>query len=323
MNIQLRIMEEKDLEQVNETNKATFAALEKKEHLYNLGAQLRYIDNWRMYLIGSEKGNFVAEYNDRIVGYCFTHQWGTTGFIGPLGVEPEYQGHHVGTDLLLISIDSLIKRNVTTLGLEAIPQSPSNIAFYLKSGFRQGKLTCSLIKSIERRFPDTISDETLDCIDYRKVSESECSSLLEESLKITNAVSPGLDLIFEMERTAYFHFGTTLFFVKKSGMQGFAILHDHPYFQGEKSNIVRVKAIIFKPGTPESIIDTSCTMIDKFTRDFGREILQVGVNCHHWTWFNHLLLLGFWIESTNVRMTYPGYGESIPEEYPYFTRWVG
>lgn len=323
MSIQLRFMEEKDLEQVNETSKAAFAALEKKEHLYNLGARLRVIDNWRMYLTGNENGNFVAEDNDKIVGYCFTHQWGTTGFIGPLGVEPEYQGHQIGTDLLLIGVDSLIKRSVTTLGLEGIPQSSSNIAFYLKAGFQPGKLTCSLIRTIQQKLPDTLFHETLECIDYRKVSESERSSLSEESLKITNAISPGLDFLFEMERTAFFHFGTTLFFIDKSAVQGFAILHDHPYFQGEKKSVVRVKAMVFKPGTSESVVDTAFTLIDKFTRDCGCEIFQIGVNCHHWMWLNHLLLMGFLIEMTNVRMLYPGYQENVPEESPCFTRWVG
>ncbi|MCP4541830.1 MAG: GNAT family N-acetyltransferase [Chloroflexi bacterium] len=49
-------------------------------------------------------GCFVAE-ADQIVGFIFTHVWGTTGWIGTFGVHPDCRGQGVGRSLLDVAVD--------------------------------------------------------------------------------------------------------------------------------------------------------------------------------------------------------------------------
>lgn len=276
-----------------------------------------------MYLSGNRHGNFVAELDGRIVGYCFTHKWGKTGWLGPLGVAPENQRNRIGSDLVLSGIDLLIKSDVSTLGLESIHQSNLNLSFYLKLGFIPAKLTLSLSRPVFSPIYSAGSISELEWVEYEKASNEDRNRLLRECESISDSISPGLEYLLEIERTSSFQFGTTLFFIDDGCVRGFAICHDKPYFQGNTVSVLRVKTLALRPGSSQSHLDIALEFLRRHAESLGCEYLQIGLSSHHWIWLGNLLTYGFRIDITNLRMIYPGYEENVPEEYALFSRWVG
>jgi carbamate kinase len=81
-------------------------------------------------------GCFVAE-EDGIAGYVFSRVWGAIGWIGVFGVTADRPGQGIGGQLLAAAIESLRGSGCTTIGLETMPDSPSNVGLYAGRGFRR------------------------------------------------------------------------------------------------------------------------------------------------------------------------------------------
>lgn len=77
----------------------------------------------------------------RVVGYCFTHVWGSLGWLGTLGIAPERQGLGLGRPLVAAGLRLLQEAGCTTLALETMPDSGRNLALYARLGLEPRRLT--------------------------------------------------------------------------------------------------------------------------------------------------------------------------------------
>ena len=323
MDVIYRPMDEADVDEVNRVHVAAFMDLEQREGIRNIGARLRVPEHFKMYLGGNESRSFVAIADEKIVGYCFANKWGQTGWLGPLGVHPDFRRKRVGTEIVFLSMESLIGQNVLTLGLESIPQSMSNLSFYLRLGFHPLKLTFSLSRRVMYGGVIHEFSKGLQVLDYAQLNEAQRARFLKDAGGLASGLSPNLELTNEIVSTESFQFGTTLFFVAEYGLAGFAICHHRPYFMNADDSVLRIKNLLFRDNISQAHLNTVLEYLDDHAWNMGRAYVQIGINSHHWMWLNHVMSLGFEIDIANLRMIYPGYDEEIREESPLFSRWVG
>ncbi|TFG55234.1 MAG: GNAT family N-acetyltransferase [Methanomassiliicoccus sp.] len=116
---------------------------------------------------------------DEMLAAGFALKCGTSGWIGPIEVLPEGQGQGLGKVLLNALEDHLRGRGCQFIGLETIKDSPKNVAFYEKAGYRNDGETLYLEKVLMKdRF----------IFGSRPYAHKE-----KEIGRLGNAVSPGYD----------------------------------------------------------------------------------------------------------------------------------
>jgi GNAT superfamily N-acetyltransferase len=79
-----------------------------------------------------------------IVAFNVAHRSGVEGWMGPLAVRPEWQGHGLGKEVVRAGIDWLRRHGATVIGLETMPRTMDNIGFYSGLGFLPGRLTLTV-----------------------------------------------------------------------------------------------------------------------------------------------------------------------------------
>ena len=75
---------------------------------------------------------------DEIVAFNMVHLSGAEGWMGPLAVEPAYQGHGFGKVVVSAGLDFLKRNHARVIGLETMPRTVDNIGFYSSLGFVPG-----------------------------------------------------------------------------------------------------------------------------------------------------------------------------------------
>src|SRR5205085_54747 len=75
--------------------------------------------------------------NDRgdVAAFNIAHLSGTEGWMGPLAVRPELQGHGLGKEIVRAGVTWLRERGARVIGLETMPRTMDNIGFYSSLGF--------------------------------------------------------------------------------------------------------------------------------------------------------------------------------------------
>jgi GNAT superfamily N-acetyltransferase len=97
----------------------------------------RSIENLHALRLSDPEGCFVALDEDEIVGYSYSKVLGSDGYLGPVGLLPEYRKSGYGKLLILKSLQYL-KSRCNVIGLEVLPESGGNIGLYHRMGFVSG-----------------------------------------------------------------------------------------------------------------------------------------------------------------------------------------
>ncbi|WP_414469890.1 GNAT family N-acetyltransferase [Methanobacterium sp. ACI-7] len=137
--MQIRRMEDKDL-----------ASISKIDHVAFGHGKPRSIENLKVLKLSDPEGCFVLEDNGVIIGYNFSKSIGNEGYLGPLGILPEYQNSGYGKALILKNIEYL-KEKCDVIGLEVLPELGENIGLYQKMGF------VSCLPSLRFKFPNKLN----------------------------------------------------------------------------------------------------------------------------------------------------------------------
>src|SRR5437588_11766378 len=100
---------------------------------------------WR-FAIADAEGGAMAWRDGRgsIVAFNIAHCSGVEGWMGPLAVHPDNQGHGVGKIIVTGVTDWLKQKGAKVIGLETMPRTMDNIGFYSSLGFAPGRLTVTL-----------------------------------------------------------------------------------------------------------------------------------------------------------------------------------
>lgn len=97
----------------------------------------RTVANLKALMICDPDGCFVVADGNDIVGYNYSKSMGNEGYIGPLGLLPEYQNQGLGKILVQKTLDHLSGK-CDVIGLEVLPEKGNVIGFYQKIGFISG-----------------------------------------------------------------------------------------------------------------------------------------------------------------------------------------
>jgi GNAT superfamily N-acetyltransferase len=97
----------------------------------------RSIENLQALRLSDPEGCFVIADGDELVGYSYSKVLGIEGYLGPLGLLPEYREAGYGKFLISESLQYL-KSHCKVIGLEVLPEYGQNIGLYHRMGFVSG-----------------------------------------------------------------------------------------------------------------------------------------------------------------------------------------
>lgn len=136
-----RLMTPADLKPVCQIDRDAFEAYHRQQHRLTQPLRLRTPENMNAAIRRPYPGVVVEAPPGRIVGYCFTHVWGSLGWLGTLGVAPRSQGFGLGRAVIVGGLDLLRQAGCARLALETMPESGKNLALYTRLGLDAQHLT--------------------------------------------------------------------------------------------------------------------------------------------------------------------------------------
>ena len=102
---------------------------------------------WRYAIEDAGQGAMIwRDADGQLTGFNMVHRSGVEGWMGPLAVRPDRQGHGLGTSMVQSGIEWLMGQGATTIGLETMPRTVDNIGFYSRLGLVPRHLTGTLIR---------------------------------------------------------------------------------------------------------------------------------------------------------------------------------
>jgi predicted N-acetyltransferase YhbS len=123
-----------DLEAVRYVDRDAFETYRRQQHQLNRPLQLRTVENLQAAIQRPYPGVVIESPPGRIVGYCFTHVWGSLGWLGTLGVTPHSQGFGLGRAVIAAGLDLLREAGCRIRALETMPESGKTLALYARLG---------------------------------------------------------------------------------------------------------------------------------------------------------------------------------------------
>jgi GNAT superfamily N-acetyltransferase len=126
---------------VCQIDRDSFETYRRQYHQLTQPLRLRTPENMNAAIRRPYPGMVIETPPGRIVGYCFTHVWGSLGWLGTLGVVPALQGFGYGRAITEAGIKLLREAGCQTLALETMPESGKNLAMYTRLGLEPRHLT--------------------------------------------------------------------------------------------------------------------------------------------------------------------------------------
>ncbi len=295
MGVSYRNMNDDDLRQVQKLIPIVFADLFTKETGRPHYLPQRTKEEMTSYLEKDPDGAFVAvTERKKIIGCVFCHRWGDTGWLGPLVVLSSYQGRGIGSSLLKLATEHLVKAQCKVIGLETMPQTTANVGLYLRHGYFPENLRIRLGKEIGFE-PESIDDRLIDCLD-----RSDVIPFLPEAARISRSVDPCIDYAREIEATYRFNLGRCLFWKNQSRISGFMLVHWIP-----ASTRVMVKAMVGDPeqNALEHFHDFLSACEQVLAQEGMRQLIVPVYGGHHRV-LEILTHSGYRVQHVGVRMLY-------------------
>ncbi len=266
------------------------------------------------------QGCFVAEDDGEVVGLIFSRTWGGVGWFGTFGVLPEYQGRGIGKRLIAASLEYLRQDDERVIGLETMPESPSNLGLYLRQGF-QVRFPTLLLSTTPDRF-------TVDCVTLPLWSSTDSGvreRWLAELREASGRIRPGLDYSKEIVTTARRGLGETLVLTHDSRAIGLSITWLVGSREGWGKEQANVQVMALHPAyTDPTTFGTLLRATEALACAHGKQELIIPVNARHSWAVEQLLLRGYRVERAMVRMVLKGTDEGASTDGCVdLSRWAG
>jgi predicted N-acetyltransferase YhbS len=130
-----------DLKAVCQIDRDAFEIYHRQHHQLIRPLRLRTPENMNTAIRRSLPGVVIESPPGRITGYCFTHIWGSVGWLGTLGVMPSQQGNGLGRAVTAAGLRVLREAGCRVLALETMPESGKNLALYIRLGLEPRHMT--------------------------------------------------------------------------------------------------------------------------------------------------------------------------------------
>ncbi|NDJ75637.1 MAG: GNAT family N-acetyltransferase [Chloroflexi bacterium] len=226
----------------------------------------------------------------RVVGYCFTHVWGSLGWLGTLGVTPRSQGLGLGQAVIAAGLAALRAAGCCILALETMPDSGKNLALYTRQGLEARYMTV-LCQGAPRAARQTT-------FEHWQPGDDQLDHSLRE---IAGNLLPGLDPTPAARWLMREEGGTTLFWHEAGTPVAFAVLRTQARRQGSYQSYVTVEVAGCHPEYtaewPRYLAE-----IHAYGRTQGKMGLVLPVNARQVDLLREVLDLRLEIVHTRVRM---------------------
>jgi GNAT superfamily N-acetyltransferase len=275
-----------DLEAVRLIDHAAFEDYRRHQNTLPRSLRPRTLDNMLAALQRPCPGIVLETGPGQILGYCFTHLWGSLGWLGTLGVLPRSQGMGLGRAVIAAGLDTLREAGCTTLALETMPESGRNLALYTRLGLdaREMTLLChgrARIPSLHTSFEVWESGDALHTIGSH--------------------LFPGLDPSPAARWVIDERAGATLVWHEDGAPSAFAILRGSPRREDTLQSHFTIEAAGCLPSAAEHWPRYLGEM-QVFARSQGKVGLMLPVNTRQIDLLRATLEAGFQIIHTRVRM---------------------
>jgi GNAT superfamily N-acetyltransferase len=173
---------------------------------------------FKAYMEMDPGGCLVAWCGEEMVGATYAHAWGDVGWIGPMEVDPSWQGRGVGSSLLAESERYLKQEGCAQIGLEAMAERKVSLSFYEGRGYQQ----VAPAPFFERKLEGMTENNA----QVRRMVLEDLTTMRSDLSDLCGAIHPKLDLIREVRVTLSSGLGKVLVHDDgHDGVAGLAIVH--------------------------------------------------------------------------------------------------
>lgn len=247
---------------------------------------------------------------DEVVAFNMAHLSGLEGWMGPLAVEPDYQGRGLGKRMVTAGIEWLRANGATVIGLETMPRTVDNIGFYSSLGFTPGHLTITV----------TVDAEYADyrILQLSRIPAGERIDMLAACGRLVEELAPGYNFTREILLTDTMGLGDTLILERDGVIDGFALCHSAPLVDGRSRDELRVLKLVARY---EDDCDVLVTQLADYARRCGARRVAMRVQGDYGSVYRALMERGARVRWTDLRMSLDGYGERKSKEGVIMSNW--
>lgn len=303
---------EQDISGLNRVFTTSFSDRYRKDGM--LGAHVPALNPriWRYALLCAGEGA-MAWKDERgvIVGFCLSHLSGNEGWMGPIALEPAYQGVGLGKDMVSHGIAFLQKKGARVIGLETMPRTMSNIGFYSGLGFLPTQLSITL--AYKSHFDNSSSYTLLSQLaaEEKVAALAHCGSLLQK-------MSPGYDYSHEILITDALKVGDVLLFYTDGELDGYVLCHSAPLVEGRVTEELRVLKLVMQK---ETSISRFLASLADYARRQGCGWVALRLNQQTQSLYKSMIRAGARVRWTDLRMALDSFQEKPPNKGILISNW--
>jgi GNAT superfamily N-acetyltransferase len=286
----------RDIGELNEVFSAAFTERYRRDGLS--GVRVPYLNPviWRYAIDDAAEGALIwRDERGAIAAFNMVHQSGDEGWMGPLAVRSDQQGHGVGKDVVSRGVAWLRDRQARIIGLETMPRTMDNIGFYSRLGFSPGYLTITLSLEAHRH--------EFDLQPLGKLSARAKADAVLECAALVHAVSPGADYSREITLTSDLDLGETLLLREKDRLVGFALAHTAPLVEGRPRDELRVLKLVLDD---ERRFGGLARAISGYARHAGVRRVSFRMQGEYAEAYRQAATMGMQVRWTDLRMSLEG-----------------
>jgi GNAT superfamily N-acetyltransferase len=301
----------KDISDLNEVFSAAFTDRYRRDGLSGVRVPFLNPIIWRYAIEDAADGALIwRDERGDIAAFNMVHQSGTEGWMGPLAVRSDQQGHGVGKDIVTKGIEWLRTRHAAVIGLETMPRTMDNIGFYSRLGFTPGHLTLTLSLEAARHDADI---ESLSRLGSQAQVDAlvACKALVERT-------SPGSDYTREITLTRELDLGETLLLYDKNELRGFALAHTAPLVEGRTREELRVLKLVLDD---ERGFGAFARTIAGYARQTGIRRVSFRMQGEYGDAYRQAVSMGANVRWSDLRMALDGYRDTKPAHGMVLSNW--
>ncbi len=242
---------------------------------------------------------FVTLVDGRVIGFSMCHVWGSLGWLGPIAVDPGWQGHRIGQVLTDRVLDAMRARGCRTISLETWAYSTHNVAFYLKSGFSPGPLTLVFEK------PTPQGDTPFD--GWRLSEAAEPEPVIRALADLSDAVVGGLDYGPMIRATLDLRLGDVYIWGGTQAPSAMAVIHTESHMESPPPAYASAELIVIRPGK-EALLPALLAQMEGLARSVSKDRLRISLSGIHRPGIEQLIERKYRLIKTRLRM----YSEQQP-----------
>ncbi|MES1259357.1 MAG: GNAT family N-acetyltransferase [Gemmatimonadota bacterium] len=290
-----------DVDQLNRLFSEAFTERYRRDGLS--GVRVPYLNPavWEFAIEDAGEGGMLwRDSRGELVAFNIAHRSGSEGWMGPLAVRTDRQGHGLGAAIVNAGVAWLESQGVRTIGLETMPRTIENIGFYSRLGFVPGHLTVTLQR-------DKLRSNGAAAESLSGLPDNRFDDTIEQCRVLSGSVIPGIDFTREIELTAELELGDlSLVRDSRGGLAAIALWHDVPLAQGRLREELRVLKVAARD-LPGALAAIAAAEREAARRSLARMSLRC--QTRHADLYAALIADGFKVQWTDLRMTKNGRAE--------------